>query len=154
LTVFWCFQSERLHQVLEYVNEVHSLCGVLAVDFGKTVDEIHPSLHDPSLDKSTSISDSTLEGLARAIQKLKTEKKVRTQKVSCPTHSHLSCLVLSFYLRITYRSSIVARNCWKTIRIVEPDGFISRREEPFREIYQNPWIIRCHTGWSSSARNN
>ncbi|ONK74997.1 uncharacterized protein A4U43_C03F12240 [Asparagus officinalis] len=74
-------KSERLHRVLEYVNEVRSLCGILGEDFVRTVDEVHPSLHDPSPAKSTNISDSTLEGLARTIQKFKTEKKIRTQKL-------------------------------------------------------------------------
>lgn len=72
-------KSERLHKVLEYVNEVHTLCSVLGCDFGKTVDEVHPSLHEPGLEKSTNISDSTLEGLSQVIQKLKTEKKTRSQ---------------------------------------------------------------------------
>ncbi|KAK8931073.1 65-kDa microtubule-associated protein 6 [Platanthera zijinensis] len=72
-------KSERLHKVLEYVNEVHTLCSVLGCDFGKTVDEVHPSLHEPGLEKSTNISDSTLEGLCQVIKKLKTEKKTRSQ---------------------------------------------------------------------------
>lgn len=72
-------KSERLHKVLEYVNEVHTLCSVLGCDFGKTVDEVHPSLHEPGLEKSTNISDSTLEGLCQAIKKLKIEKKTRSQ---------------------------------------------------------------------------
>lgn len=95
MTVFWCFQSERLHQVLDYVNEVRSLCSLLGVDFGRTVDEVHPSLHDPSLGKSTDISNCTLEELARTIQKLRYEKEARTQKVSHSTESQLSCLTLS-----------------------------------------------------------
>lgn len=74
-------KSERLHRVLEYVNEVRSLCGLLEVDFGETLNKVHPSLHDPSSGKSTNIADSTLEGLSRTIQKLKTEKQVRTRKL-------------------------------------------------------------------------
>lgn len=74
-------KSERLHHVLENVNEVRSLCGVLGEDFRKTMDEVDSSLHDPSSRLSTNISDSTLEGLARAIQKLRMEKKDRTQKL-------------------------------------------------------------------------
>ncbi|KAL3502126.1 hypothetical protein ACH5RR_036575 [Cinchona calisaya] len=74
-------KSERLKKVLEFVNEVHSLCGVLGLDFGKTVSEIHPSLQGTSLEQSTNISDTTLEGLEQAILRLKTERKVRLQKL-------------------------------------------------------------------------
>lgn len=74
-------KSERLHKVLEYVNEVHSLCGVLGLDFGKTVGDVHPSLHGTTVEQSTNISDSTLEGLDQTIRKLKTERKVRYQKL-------------------------------------------------------------------------
>lgn len=63
------------------VNEVHSLCGVLGLDFGKTVSEIHPSLHGTNPEQSTNISDTTLEGLDETILRLKTERKVRLQKV-------------------------------------------------------------------------
>lgn len=74
-------KSERLHKVLEYVNEVHSLCGVLGLDFGKTVGDVHPSLHGTTVEQSTNISDSTLEGLDQTILKLKTERKVLYQKL-------------------------------------------------------------------------
>lgn len=74
-------KSERLKKVLEFVNEVHSLCGVLGLDFGKTVSEIHPSLQGASLEHSTNISDTTLEGLEQMILRLKTERKVRLQKL-------------------------------------------------------------------------
>lgn len=67
--------------MLEYVNEVHSLCGVLGLDFGTTVSNIHPSLHGTSTGHSTNISNGTLEGLEDAIVKLRTERKIRTQKV-------------------------------------------------------------------------
>ncbi|KAG1358784.1 65-kDa microtubule-associated protein 6 [Cocos nucifera] len=79
--VLCCFQSGRLHKVLEYINEVHSLCGVLGLDFRKTVDEAHPSLHETGPGQSTNISNYTLEGLAQAVLKLKAEKKVRIQKL-------------------------------------------------------------------------
>lgn len=74
-------QSERLHKVLAHVNEVHSTCRVLGLDFGKTISDVHPSLHGTSPEQATNISDTTLEGLENAILKLKTEKKVRFQKV-------------------------------------------------------------------------
>lgn len=66
---------------MDYVNEVHTLCGVLSLDFGETVSDIHPSLDGSSMGHVTNISDSTLEGLDQAILKLKTERKSRIQKV-------------------------------------------------------------------------
>ncbi|GKV13434.1 hypothetical protein SLEP1_g24439 [Rubroshorea leprosula] len=74
-------KSARLHKVLEYVNEVHLLCGVLGLDFSQIVSDVHPSLHRTGQEQSTNISDGTLEGLERAILKLKTERKVRIQKM-------------------------------------------------------------------------
>ncbi|KAJ4901265.1 65-kDa microtubule-associated protein 6 [Raphanus sativus] len=74
-------KSDRLNKVLGYVNEVHTLCGVLGVDFSQTVCEVHPSLHRTDHEQSTNISDSTLEGLDNMIQKLKTERRVRFQKL-------------------------------------------------------------------------
>nr|GEU96245.1 65-kDa microtubule-associated protein 6-like [Tanacetum cinerariifolium] len=74
-------KSERLNKVLAHVNEVHSMCSVLELDFGKTISDVHPSLHGTSLEQATNISDSTLEGLENAILMLKTEKKVRVQKL-------------------------------------------------------------------------
>ncbi|XAR64492.1 hypothetical protein NMG60_11024861 [Bertholletia excelsa] len=84
-------KSERLHKVLEYVNEVHLLCGVLGLDFGKTVGDVHPSLHGASMEQSTNISDCTLEGLDQTILRLKTERKVRFQKLKdiCASLSEL-----------------------------------------------------------------
>ncbi|KAG2701718.1 hypothetical protein I3843_06G053400 [Carya illinoinensis] len=74
-------KSDRLHKVLENVNEVHSLCGVLGLDFGQTVSDVHPSLHDTSVEQSTNVSNSTLEGLEQAIAKLKIERKTRLLKL-------------------------------------------------------------------------
>ncbi|XP_050232281.1 65-kDa microtubule-associated protein 6 [Mercurialis annua] len=74
-------KSDRLHKVLEYVNEVHSLCGVLGLDFGQTVSDVHPSLNGVNQEQSTNISDNTLEGLEQAIVKLKLERKARIQKL-------------------------------------------------------------------------
>ncbi|XP_062193394.1 65-kDa microtubule-associated protein 6-like [Phragmites australis] len=74
-------KSERLHKVLEYIDEVHSLCGVLGIDFGKTVNEVHPSLHQNGVEKSRNISNSTLEGLASTISKLNAERKSRIYKM-------------------------------------------------------------------------
>lgn len=74
-------KSERLNKVLEYVDEVHSLCGVLGLDFGKTVSDVHPSLDGTSIEQATNISNSTLEGLEQSIIKLKNERTFRIQKV-------------------------------------------------------------------------
>ncbi|KAK4261857.1 hypothetical protein QN277_004798 [Acacia crassicarpa] len=73
-------KSDRLNKVLQYVNEVHSLCGVLGLDFGQTVGDVHPSLHGTDVEQSTNISNSTLEGLEHTIMRLKTERKARIQK--------------------------------------------------------------------------
>ncbi|KAL5189260.1 65-kDa microtubule-associated protein 6 [Glycine soja] len=64
-------------KVLQCVNEVHSLCSVLGLDFGQTVGDVHPSLHGTQVEQSTNISNSTLEGLEQAILKLKIERKTR-----------------------------------------------------------------------------
>ncbi|KAI3717145.1 hypothetical protein L1987_68548 [Smallanthus sonchifolius] len=74
-------KSERIHKVLAYVNEVHLMCSILGLDFGKTISAVHPSLHDTSSEHTTNISDNTLEDLENAILKLKTERKVRFQKL-------------------------------------------------------------------------
>ncbi|XP_009759884.1 65-kDa microtubule-associated protein 6 isoform X1 [Nicotiana tabacum] len=74
-------KSERIQKVVDCVNEVHSLCGVLGLDFDKTVNDVHPSLHETSLGQSTNISTSALECLDQAIFRLKTERKVRYQKL-------------------------------------------------------------------------
>ncbi|XP_044494224.1 65-kDa microtubule-associated protein 6-like isoform X4 [Mangifera indica] len=74
-------KSDRLNKVLEYVNEVHTLCGVLGMDFGQIVSNVHPSLHGTSMGHSTNISNSTLEGLEQAIVNLKSERKFRIQKL-------------------------------------------------------------------------
>lgn len=74
-------KSTRLNKVLEHVNEVHLLCGVLGMDFSQVVSDVHPSLHRTGQEQSTNISDSTLDGLEQAIHKLKTERKLRILKM-------------------------------------------------------------------------
>ncbi|XP_010554374.1 PREDICTED: 65-kDa microtubule-associated protein 6-like isoform X2 [Tarenaya hassleriana] len=73
-------KSDRLNKVLDYMNEVHTLHGVLGTDFGQTVSKVHPSLHWTN-EQSTNISDNTLSGLEHTIQKLKTERRSRFQKL-------------------------------------------------------------------------
>ncbi|XP_039124459.1 65-kDa microtubule-associated protein 6-like isoform X2 [Dioscorea cayenensis subsp. rotundata] len=74
-------KSDRLHKVLECVNDIHSLCAVLGLDFRKIVDEVHPSLHEAGLERYTYISDSILDGLTQVVLKLKKEKEVRLRKL-------------------------------------------------------------------------
>nr|XP_016507214.1 PREDICTED: 65-kDa microtubule-associated protein 6-like [Nicotiana tabacum] len=74
-------KSVRIQRVLDSVNEVHTFCGVLGLDFSNTVSTVHPSLHETNPGQYTNISDSTLEGLDQAILRLKTERKVRYQKL-------------------------------------------------------------------------
>jgi len=80
-SLFAFFLSERLCKVLEYINEVHSLCGVLGINFGSTVHKVHPRLHQNGIEQSRNIGNSTLEGLATTIYKLKAERKSRIHKV-------------------------------------------------------------------------
>ncbi|GAB4828689.1 hypothetical protein Ancab_018354 [Ancistrocladus abbreviatus] len=74
-------KSERLNKVFEYVNEVHSLCGVLGLDFSKILRDVDPSLHGSNPEQSANISNRTLQGLEQAIVTLKTERKSRLQKL-------------------------------------------------------------------------
>lgn len=74
-------KSDRLHKVLEYINEVHLLCGVLGLDFAQSVSDVHPSLQRTNQEQSTNISNGTFDGLERTINKLKTERRIRIQKL-------------------------------------------------------------------------
>ncbi|KAL2540094.1 65-kDa microtubule-associated protein 3 [Abeliophyllum distichum] len=72
-------KSERLKQVLDYLNTLNSLCLVLGMDFKQTVSEVHPSLGDP--EGSKNISHDTIEQLAAAIQGLREIKIQRMQRL-------------------------------------------------------------------------
>ncbi|XP_022776542.1 65-kDa microtubule-associated protein 6-like [Durio zibethinus] len=74
-------KSDRLHKVLEYVNEVHLLCGVLGLDFAQAVSDVHPSLQRTNQEQTTNISNCTFEGLEQIINKLKMERRIRIQKL-------------------------------------------------------------------------
>lgn len=74
------WQSERLHKVLEYVNITHELCSVLGMDFFQIINEVHPSLDD-SKGQPKSISNETLDLLAKTIHTLQAEKKQRMSRV-------------------------------------------------------------------------
>ncbi|KAL3839024.1 hypothetical protein ACJIZ3_023615 [Penstemon smallii] len=73
------YQSNLL---MDHVNKIHTLSSVLCLDFGKIVNDVHPSLHESSPKQVTNISDSTLDGLDQAITRLKTERKIRFQKLN------------------------------------------------------------------------
>lgn len=79
---------------------MHSLCGVLGIDFGSTVHEVHPSLHQNGIEQSRNISNSTLEGLATTIYKLKAERKSRIHKV----FPRFLSLRLSYYFSIAHNT--------------------------------------------------
>ncbi|KAL7584757.1 65-kDa microtubule-associated protein 1 [Lactuca sativa] len=74
-------KSERLNKVLEFVNIIHDICGVLGIDFYATVTEVHPSLNDTTDTQSKSISNDTLARLAKTVLSLKEAKKQRLQKL-------------------------------------------------------------------------
>lgn len=65
---------------MELLNTLHSLCEVLGVDFKQTVQEVHPSLGET--DGSKNLSNSTIESLASAVNRLRELKVQRMQKVS------------------------------------------------------------------------
>jgi hypothetical protein len=73
-------QSERLKQVMEYLNTLHSLCKVLGIDFKQTVSDVHPSLDEDDVPRN--ISNATIERLELAVQRLRETKIERMQKVS------------------------------------------------------------------------
>jgi len=130
-------QSDRLNKVLGYVNEVHALCGVLGVDFSQTVSAVHPSLHRTDQEQSTNISDSTLEGLEHMIQKLKTERKSRFQKVdlylyTCLNNTILLChihLLTCHFCVLNNTSKSAAKGCSGfTLRAMESNGHTTGRQ--------------------------
>uniref|UniRef100_J3M9I8 65-kDa microtubule-associated protein 3 n=1 Tax=Oryza brachyantha TaxID=4533 RepID=J3M9I8_ORYBR len=72
-------KSERLKQVMEYLKTLHSLCEVLGINFKQTISEIHPSLDEA--EGPMNISNTTIEMLALAIQRLCETKMQRMQKL-------------------------------------------------------------------------
>ncbi|KAJ0102997.1 hypothetical protein Patl1_05731 [Pistacia atlantica] len=71
----------RLHKVSNHINAIHELSLVMSIDFFETVNEIHPSLSDPTNSQSKSISNDSLARLTGAIYSLKQEKLQRLQKL-------------------------------------------------------------------------
>ncbi|KAG9446343.1 hypothetical protein H6P81_012471 [Aristolochia fimbriata] len=72
-------KSERLRQVLEYLDNLKLLCMILGLDFNHTVTEVHPTLDDTNGSKS--ISNSTIAKLAATLQELREIKIQRMQKL-------------------------------------------------------------------------
>ncbi|KAI3703805.1 hypothetical protein L1987_74000 [Smallanthus sonchifolius] len=73
-------KSQRLNNVLEFLNNLHDICGVLGVDFYNTVKDVHPSLIDATGSQSKSISNDTLAKLAKTVKALKDVKQQRLHK--------------------------------------------------------------------------
>lgn len=65
---------------MDYLNTLHSFCKVLGVDFKQTIADVHPSLDEDGIPMN--ISNTTIERLALAIQRLRETKIDRMQKVS------------------------------------------------------------------------
>ncbi|CAK7347925.1 unnamed protein product [Dovyalis caffra] len=72
-------KNNRLKQIVDHVNGVKSLCGVLCMDFKKTIHDIHPSLDDTQGVKD--MTDDTIKKLTDGIQRLREVKIQRTQKL-------------------------------------------------------------------------
>ncbi|CAA2997761.1 Hypothetical predicted protein [Olea europaea subsp. europaea] len=113
-------ESERLQKVLDYVNEVNSLCAVLGLDFAKTVNDVHPSLNVTSMEQSRNISNSILEGLNQSIMRLKTEKKFRYQKVSVEVERLTKLKASRMKELVTKKRSELEYICYKSH--IQPDS--------------------------------
>ncbi|KAG9440922.1 hypothetical protein H6P81_021087 [Aristolochia fimbriata] len=79
LEAFQKEKSDRLRQVLEYLNTLNLLCMVLGLEYSQIVSEVHPTLDDPNASKN--ISNSTIEKLPAVIQRLRETKLQRMQKL-------------------------------------------------------------------------
>ncbi|XP_059429033.1 65-kDa microtubule-associated protein 5 isoform X1 [Corylus avellana] len=71
----------RLQKVNSHINTVHELSAVMSIDFSKTLNDVHPSLSDPSGSQLKSISNDTLARLTGVVHSLKQEKQQRLQKL-------------------------------------------------------------------------
>lgn len=71
--------------MLDHLNTLNSLCLVLGMDFKHTVNEINPTLDNPSSTKS--VSADTIGRLSAAISRLNEDKIQRMQKVFGFCHS-------------------------------------------------------------------
>ncbi|KAL5800949.1 hypothetical protein ACOSQ3_032581 [Xanthoceras sorbifolium] len=71
----------RLQKVNHHINTIHELSLVMSFDFSESVNNVHPSLSNPTIGQSQSISNDTLARLTGVIQSLKQEKQQRLQKL-------------------------------------------------------------------------
>ncbi|KZV54430.1 65-kDa microtubule-associated protein 5 [Dorcoceras hygrometricum] len=77
-------QSERnlrVQKVNSHISSIHDLSVVMSLDFKKIMTEIHPSLVDPAIGQSKSISNETLARLTNELNLLKKEKQQRLLKL-------------------------------------------------------------------------
>ncbi|KAJ6694825.1 PROTEIN REGULATOR OF CYTOKINESIS 1 PRC1-RELATED [Salix koriyanagi] len=74
-------KSLRLQKVNSSIKTIHELSVVMSIDFFKTVNDVHPSLSDPSKAQSKSISNDTLARLTSTIHSLQQEKQQRLEKL-------------------------------------------------------------------------
>ncbi|KAK3228660.1 hypothetical protein Dsin_000541 [Dipteronia sinensis] len=71
----------RLQKINHHIQTIHELSLVMSFDFFETVNDVHPSLSDPTIGQSKSISNDTLARLTGVIRSLKQEKEQRLQKL-------------------------------------------------------------------------
>ena len=64
---------------MEYLNTLHSLCKVIGIDFKQIVSDVYPNLDEDEVPRN--ISNTTIEKLELAIQRLREIKIERMQKV-------------------------------------------------------------------------
>ncbi|KAL5994705.1 hypothetical protein ACLOJK_024758 [Asimina triloba] len=74
-------KSVRLQKVDSHLSSIHDLSVVMSTDFFIVVNEVHPSLADPTHNQSKSMSNDTLARLGEAVNLLKQEKLQRLQKL-------------------------------------------------------------------------
>ncbi|KAI5564371.1 hypothetical protein BDE02_14G055700 [Populus trichocarpa] len=72
-------KSNRLKQIVDRVDGLKSICGVLGMDFKQTIHDIHPSLDDSQGVKD--LTDDTIKKLTAEIQRLREVKIQRMQKL-------------------------------------------------------------------------
>ncbi|KAL9348464.1 hypothetical protein Peur_059830 [Populus x canadensis] len=72
-------KSNRLKQIVDRVDGLKSICGVLGMDFKQTIHDIHPSLDDSQGVKD--LTDDTIKKLSAEIQRLREVKIQRMQKL-------------------------------------------------------------------------
>lgn len=109
---------------MDHLNTLHSLCEVLGIDFKQTVHEVHPSLDEA--EGSKNLSNTTIERLALAVDRLREIKIQRMQKVS------IFCTILQFEICVAYLNSILnsgdmnlsaSRLCIDNARTMESYGY-------------------------------